>query len=104
MTARVFVAPQAEALLSAAVGWWRTTYPATSTILTDEFEEAVRLVAAMPEVGAPFSRTAIPGVRRLLLQKTKYWVYYAYDVRHAVVYVLAVWSARRGTPPPGVAP
>ncbi len=33
MTARVLVAPQAEALLSAAVGWWQTTYPATPTFL-----------------------------------------------------------------------
>ncbi len=104
MTARVFIAPEADALLSSATRRRRTAYPSTPSVLLEEFEEAVRLVAEIPEIGAPFSRTAIPGVRRLLLQKTKYWVYYTYDARHAVVYVLAVWSARRGAPPPGVSP
>ncbi|HAK93582.1 MAG TPA: hypothetical protein DCM87_00870 [Planctomycetes bacterium] len=104
MTTQVFTAPEAEAQLAAALSWWRTANPAAPSLLLDEFQEAVQLISETPEVGPAFTRTTIPGVRRLLLRRVKHWVYYMYDARHAVAYVLAVWSARRGTPPPGVSP
>ena len=104
MTTQVFVAPEAEAQLASALCWWRTANPSAPSLLLDEFQEAVRLISEIPEVGPVFTRTTTSGVRRLLLQRVKHWVYYTYDARHAVAYILAVWSARRGTPPPGVSP
>jgi plasmid stabilization system protein ParE len=40
------------------------------------------------------------GVRRLLLPRSQYWVYYEVDDEREEVRVLAVWRALRGKAPP----
>ena len=75
--------------------WWRESRPAAPTLFTIELEAAISLLSATPHAGAPY--VAIGGVYRLLLPKTRYWIYYrlvAGDVE-----VRAVWHAQRGHGP-----
>jgi hypothetical protein len=79
--------------------WWRENRPAAPSLFTDELGEALRLLKHTPAVGEPFGPWVEYGVRRLLLPRTRYHLYYAFDRPTAVVQVLAIWSALRGKPP-----
>jgi plasmid stabilization system protein ParE len=93
----VFVVAEAEAQLAEIADWWREHRPEASASVVDEFERCVTLLEHSPDVGARFQRSRIPGVRRVLMRRTKNFVYYLHDADHQVVYILAVW----GTPKQG---
>jgi hypothetical protein len=70
------------------------------TPVADEFERCVELLENTPGVGAPFRKTSVFGVRRLVMKKTKHLVYYVHDSAHSVVYIIAVWGMpKEGSPP-----
>lgn len=52
-----------------------------------------------PWVGTPYAHPGIPNVRRLLMRRTKYHVFYVYRPDHDEVLVLSVWRAMRGRGP-----
>ena len=53
--------------------------------------------AMMPTLGATVRGERAPGLRRVLLRRTRYHVYYR--ARGEVLEVLAVWHASRGAGP-----
>ena len=99
MSCRVLLSPEAEEQLRLADAWWRGNRLLVPELLLDEFAETVRLLGELPELGATFARSKIPGVRRLLMRRSAHWVYYVPDRGRSVVYVLAVWATRRGSDP-----
>jgi hypothetical protein len=100
MTHRVLLTQEAEGQFLVAHNWWLQNRPASPNLLVDEFEELVSLLKILPEAGHLFRRATIPGVRRVLLRESDYWLYYVPDRPHSVVFLLAVWSAHRGSDPP----
>ena len=100
MSCEVLLVAEAEHHLVAIDAWWSAERPTRPNLFLDEFERGVRLLSQLPEIGPLFSRASRPGVRRLLLQKSRHWLYHTYDREHGVVYVLAIWSAHRGEDPP----
>jgi plasmid stabilization system protein ParE len=101
LSARVLIVEAAEAQIRRTIAWWQEHRPAAPRLLVEELARALLLLEEAPEAGA-VARTRRPGTRRVLLRRSRLWVYYAYDRRHEVVYVLAVWSAQRDGLPPGV--
>ncbi len=99
MTHRVVLVAEAEVQFRRAVEWWQANRGDAPTLLIDEFEQAVGLLEEMPGIGPRFPRASTPGIRRILLRRSNHWIYYATDPNHPVVYVLAVWSAFRGSDP-----
>lgn len=95
----VVVVDEAEDQLREIVDWWSMNRPAASRLPLDEFERCIALLAARPAIGAPWLRSDLPGVRRLLMHGTRWFLYYLHDAAHDVVYVLAVWGAPRGSAP-----
>jgi plasmid stabilization system protein ParE len=79
--------------------WWRENRPAAPSLFADELGEALRLLKYAPSTGEPFGHWIEYGVRRLLLPRTRYHVYYVFERATAVVQVLAIWSSLRGKPP-----
>lgn len=90
MSCEVFLSPEAEEQFRAAVSWWHANRPAAKDLLLEEFENAIRILEEMPEVGSRFRRATVPGVRRFLLRGTSSWIYYVPDTSRSIVYVLAV--------------
>lgn len=90
---RVLVVEDADAQLREIADWWLANRPAAPTLPLDEFARCATLLAYSPDIGARFRPSAIPGVRRLLMGRTKCFVYYLHDALHGCVYVLAVWGA-----------
>lgn len=75
--------------------WWRENRWAAPELLADELEEAVRVLGSMPGVGVPYAPK--PGVRRVLLTRTRYHLYIVQEASRVVV--VTVWSAYRGRGP-----
>jgi plasmid stabilization system protein ParE len=79
--------------------WWRKNRPSAPALFADELEQALERLAFAPEIGPLYLPKAAQGVRRLLLPKTQYYVYYAIDRDLGLIGVIAVWSCRRGSAP-----
>lgn len=89
----VIVVDTAEAQLREIVEWWSSHRPKAPWLVLDEFERCVAFLESSPDAGVGFARTVVRGVRRLLLKRTRHFVYYVHDERREVVYVIAVWGA-----------
>jgi plasmid stabilization system protein ParE len=95
----VVVVEEAEAQLSEIVAWWLVNRPAAPTLALDEFERCVKLLESSPDIGTTFHRTDVPGVCRLVMRRTKHFVYYVHDPVNAIVYIIAVWGSPKGSDP-----
>ena len=68
-------------------------------MLSDELEAAYTLIADMPYAGEAVPHSRMIGVRRVLLGRTQYHLYYAVSEDASVVDVLSLWHTSRGKPP-----
>ena len=98
MTA-VRTTPEADEMALSADHWWLQNRPKAPLLFTEEYGRALSLLEEQPRVGPAYSTYTQAGVRRLLLQKTRFHLYYTYDTEADEVVVVAVWSAQRGRPP-----
>ena len=95
----VVVVDEVEEQLREINEWWIANRRAAPNLVLDEFERCVTLLDGSPDIGTGFHRTSVPGVRRLVMKKTRHFVYYVHDDDNAVVYVIAVWGApKEGDP------
>lgn len=78
--------------------WWMANRLAASDLFQHELETTMAAVASAPTLG-PVSAAdyEFPDVRRVLLRRTRYHVYYR--VIADVLEVLAIWHAARGEGP-----
>lgn len=56
--------------------WWRENREKAPDALTEELTRALELIASRPEVGAIARNVALPRVRRVLLGRVNYHLYY----------------------------
>jgi plasmid stabilization system protein ParE len=82
-----------------AANWWWENRPAAPDLFVREFVEAVARLTRAPNSGTPYPHPRIASVRRLLMRRTKYHVYYVYQPEQDEVWVLSVWRAMRGRGP-----
>ena len=100
MIVRVAVRPEADSQIDAIDLWWIKHRRASPDLFLDEFADAKRDLQLAPKIGRAYRRRGIAGLRRLLLIRTQYFVYYVYDASTGVVSILSVWSALRRRGPP----
>ena len=93
----VEVTSRAAAQIERAARWWAENRPAAPNAIARDFEEAKNLLARQPGVGARSSTLRYPHVRRLLLSRVRYHIYYR--TASGKVVVLAFWHSSRGTEP-----
>jgi plasmid stabilization system protein ParE len=77
--------------------WWRANRPAAPQLFVEDLERMLSVLALSPVLGSPAASTRTPGLRRALLERTKYHVYFR--IRADVLEVAAVWHASRGRVP-----
>jgi plasmid stabilization system protein ParE len=80
--------------------WWVANRRAAPELFDDELLAALATLEAAPNVGSHYAhpRTA-QEIRRLLMPRTRYHIYYLVDEASLVVWILAVWHASRGSEP-----
>jgi plasmid stabilization system protein ParE len=72
--------------------WWLVNRDHPD-VFTEELEQALKIIAALPGAGTPYSRSPVPGIRRVYLRRVAAHLYYTFDDR--AVIVRALWGARR---------
>lgn len=98
MTLPVRTTPEADAQIRSIDGWWRGNRFASPELFADELAASFDLIGHTPNIGRLYRRSPVPGTRRVLLNGTRYHLYYVPSADHVVV--LAVWHGQRGTGPP----
>jgi plasmid stabilization system protein ParE len=79
--------------------WWRENRTAAPDLFLDELVETTRRLARTPHIGAAYRQHGAPELRRVLMQATRFHVYYHYNAARGEVVVVSVWSALRGRGP-----
>jgi plasmid stabilization system protein ParE len=72
----VEIAEFAQAQVRAAEQWLRLDRPKAPNAIREELERAASLTALQPAVGTRATNVTLPGVRRLRLDRVRYYVHY----------------------------
>jgi plasmid stabilization system protein ParE len=91
--------PRASREVAEAKRWWRANRTKAPDALEEELRSALELIGATPGIGAVARNILLPGVRRVLLNRVNYFLYYRPRTDAHTVEVVALWHARRGTGP-----
>jgi plasmid stabilization system protein ParE len=96
---RIVFVREARAHLAEIARWWRENRPGQE-LFERELTKTLTFLAQQPELGAPYLEAPQPGVRRTLLRKTQFHVYYSVDRARRLVRILAIWHTAREHGPP----
>jgi plasmid stabilization system protein ParE len=96
---RVVFTAGAERHAQTVAAWWQRERQAAATLFVDELGETCLMLASVPYLGQPFESGRLQGVRRVLLPRARYYVYYTVDEERQLVIVRAIWHAMRGHGP-----
>lgn len=101
MASRLLVKPtrSAAAQIRHAATWWRENRDKSPLAFSEDLERAFEVIALQPGVGARATHFEGEDIRRLLLSRTGYHLYYRVNAVENRVEVLALWHMRRGIPP-----
>jgi plasmid stabilization system protein ParE len=99
MTHELHISRRALRHIDAADSWWRENRPLNPNLFEAELLAAFRSIEAHPTVFAVLDEPRIVGLRRLLLTKSRYHVYWSVHVD--AIEVLAVWHTSRADDPLG---
>jgi plasmid stabilization system protein ParE len=91
--------PRASREVAEAKRWWRANRTKAPDALEEELRTMLDLIATTPSVGSFARNIALPGVRRIFLNRVNYFLYYRPQLDMRVIEVVALWHARRGTGP-----
>lgn len=93
MALRVKISARAATEVRRAAEWWLVHRPAAPGAIAADFGESVALLAEQPGIGAKYSGSRVPGIRRLFLGRVGYFIYYRAVASE--LKVLAFWHASR---------
>jgi plasmid stabilization system protein ParE len=96
---KIEIARRASLQVERASSWWHKNRPSAPLLFEHEFERALTQLASTPRAGLSYPTARRPAMKRLLLAKTGYHVYFALERNETVVVIHSVWGARRGRGP-----
>lgn len=82
-----------------AAEWWLQHREKAPDAFADDLERGLELIALLPSVGEAVPHSRLAGIRRLLLGRVRYHLYYHHEAEGDSVDVLALWHTGRGTGP-----
>lgn len=92
---RVDISKRALKQLDAAARWWEEHRDKAPEAFDEDMTAAFEDLAETPLIGNPV-HSRRPGLRRLLIPRIRYYVYYR--VESATVRIKAIWHASRRPP------
>jgi plasmid stabilization system protein ParE len=94
---RIRTSPQALAQIEEAADWWAKNRPAAAGAIRQDLAEMRAILVLQPGAGMPTRGGRIKGLRRVTLERVRY---YLYDrVADVALGVLAFWYASHGRLP-----
>ena len=97
---KIDLSPRALLQLKAAEEWWQENRSMAPDLFLNEVDNALLRLAEHPCIGSPYPRPLHPNIRRVILKRTGYHIYYEYDESSDRIWIMDVWSAFRGEDPP----
>ncbi|KQU78248.1 MULTISPECIES: type II toxin-antitoxin system RelE/ParE family toxin [unclassified Rhizobacter] len=98
MALRVNISTRAGSQIRQVAAWWAENRTKAPGAVREDLGEALALLAHQPFLGSPCASIGTPELRRLLLGRLRYFLYYR--VTDKTVDILAFWHASRE--PPGI--
>ena len=97
MPLEIFVSRRAAREIERVVQWWASNRPAAPGAVRQDLQASLNLLLMQPDIGVRVKEASSPNVRRLHLDRIRYWVYYR--VHRNRFEILSVWHSSRGTDP-----
>jgi plasmid stabilization system protein ParE len=94
---KIRVSSRALAQIEEAAEWWARNRPSAPDAIHHDVAEMLDVLCAQPGIGAPARRSRSKGVRRVILPRVRYYIYYR--VSGGFLDVLAFWHTSRGRQP-----
>lgn len=91
--------PRASREVAEAKRWWHANRTKAPNALEEELRTTLDLIAQTPSIGAVAHSIALPGVRRIFLNRVNYFLYYRPKPEVRLIEVVALWHSRRGSAP-----
>jgi len=91
--------PEALAHVEGVREWWLANRQTSPALFLRELRTALRQAQRSPHTGKLYEAAGVRPIRRILLPKTSYHIYYWADEAALVVRVYAVWYGGRGEGP-----
>ena len=73
--------------------------PKAPQAFTQDLEKAFGLISSLPLAGQQVRHSTMDGLRRVLMGRVRYYLYYRFDTETERVEVLALWHASRSGQP-----
>ncbi len=89
--------PLAERQLRDADDWWQIHRTAAPNAVLDDTESTIAMLLPEPAIGPLARDVELPDVRRVVMERIRYYLYYRFD--DVTVEILALWHTSRGSPP-----
>jgi plasmid stabilization system protein ParE len=96
---RLRVSRRAGRQIREASTWWLRHRDKAPLAFAEDLDDALNLIVELPNAGELDRRGRTAGVRRVLLTRTRYHLYYSVDESTRTVQVLSLWHTSRGTSP-----
>jgi plasmid stabilization system protein ParE len=95
----VVLAPAAHAQARKIAAWWRENRPSAPDLFDDEMEAVLERLADAPKTGLSYLTIRDQLIRRVLMARSSYNVYFETHEERALVRIVAVWHNARGRGP-----
>ncbi len=96
---RVLFTRTAIAHVEAIAEWWEKERALAPGLFATELATCVELLARAPRLGVPYPHDVVPELRRVLVRRCGYHVYFRVDDAAGTVVIHAVWHSARGAGP-----
>ena len=97
MALRVKISTRAGSQIRQVAAWWAENRTKAPGAVREDVGEALALLAHQPFLGSPCTSIGTLELRRLLLGRLRYFLYYR--VTEKTADIVAFWHASRGEPP-----
>lgn len=99
MSHQIRVGRRADQQIRQGQDWWLRNRSKAPLAFAEDIESAFDLLRAAPGAGEPLPSSRIANLRRLLVSRIRYFIYYTVDEGSEIIEVLALWHTSRGQPP-----
>lgn len=89
---KVIFSPEARVCLITINTWWRANRDKNPNLFDDEVERISELLASSPTMGHVYKVRGGVTILRVLLSKTKHYLYYWLDEDDDAIVVVSVWG------------
>jgi plasmid stabilization system protein ParE len=93
------ISPRAATQIRVATKWWSENRPKAPEAFEEELTRGFALAREFPSSGESVPYAMLSGVRRILLGRIRYHLYYSVSHESGAVEILALWHTSRGSSP-----